>query len=175
MNIKNLKLLFITAASGVLLSACVTIPEPLLGEFSVNEPQEASNLRQNQQIRWGGVIIAIKPEANSTCMEVLGKPLDSSQRPLNQDGTIGRFIACKDQFMDPEVLKEGREVTVTGPIRQIEEREIGEYIYAYPIIDASNIYLWPEREERVFYNTGGLYYWPYYSPYIHHPYRHHRR
>lgn len=175
MNIINLKLLFIGTTSALLLASCVTIPEPLLGEFNVNEPQQAANLAQNQQIRWGGVIIAIKPEAASTCMEVLGKPLDSRQRPLNQDGTIGRFIVCKDQFLDPEVLKEGREVTVTGPIRQIEEREIGEFIYAYPIIEASNIYLWPEREERVFYNTGGMYYWPYYSPYMHHPYRHHRR
>ncbi|MCF6226516.1 MAG: Slp family lipoprotein [Xanthomonadales bacterium] len=175
MHVSNLKLLFITAASGVLLSACVTIPEPLAGEFSVSEPQQAINLSQHQKIRWGGVIIAIKPEATSTCMEVLGKPLNSSQRPLNQDGTIGRFIVCKDQFLDPEVLKEGREVTVTGPIRQIEEREIGEFVYAYPIIEADNIYLWPEREERVNYYTGGMYFLPYYSPYVRYPYRHYRR
>lgn len=167
----NLKTVLSIAAIGSLLSACASIPKPLKGEYAASEPQQASGLTQNQQIRWGGVIIAVKPEATSTCLEILGKPLDINQRPRNQDGTIGRFIACKNQFLDPAVLAEGREVTVTGPIVRIEEREIGKYVYAYPIIDAGSIYLWPEREEQVYYYTGGMYYWPYYSPYHYYPYR----
>ncbi len=148
------------------LTACVSIPEPLVGEYPLLEPQQATQLGQSQNIRWGGVIIAVKPEADSTCMEILSKPLDSKQRPINQDGTTGRFIACKSQFLDPAIFKEGREVTVTGPIKQIEERLIGEFVYAYPIIDATTIYLWAERLERVSYYTGGFYYWPHYIPYF---------
>lgn len=170
MKNKMIKLILSTAVLGILLSACASIPEPLQGEYTTTEPQLASSLSQNQQIRWGGIIIAVNPEAASTCLEILGKPLNKQQRPLNQDGTIGRFIVCKNQFIDPEVIAEGREVTITGAIRHIEEREIGEYIYSYPIIDAGSIYLWPEREERVYYNTGGMYYWPYYSPYHYYPY-----
>ncbi len=146
------------------LTACVSIPQPLVGEYPTLEPQQARQLSQNQNIRWGGVIIAVKPEANSTCLEILGKPVDSRQRPINEDGTNGRFIACKNQFLDPEVFAEGREVTVTGSIDQIEERLIGEFIYAYPIIEATTIYLWAERVERVYYNRSS-YFWPYYTPY----------
>ncbi len=164
MMMKNLRIASILLLS-ILLSACVSIPQPLVGEYPALEPQQASQLSQNQNIRWGGVIIAVKPEADFTCLEILGKPMDSRQRPINEDGSIGRFIACKNQFLDPAVFAEGREVTVTGPIKQIEERLIGEFVYAYPIIDATTIYLWAERIERVYYNTGGFYYWPLYTPY----------
>ncbi len=169
MKTNKFKLLLTSTLSSALLMACVTIPEPLQGDYTATEPQQAVSLNQNQKIRWGGVVIAVKPEASSTCLEILGKPLSSQQRPFNQDGTIGRFIACKNQFLDPAVISEGREVTITGTIRQIEEREIGEYVYAYPIIDASNIYLWPKRQERVNYVTGGVYFWPYYQPYYNSP------
>ena len=160
-NLKNISIILLAS----LVTACASVPQPLVGEFPSLEPQQAKQLAQNQNIRWGGVIIAVNPQQDSTCLEILGKPMDTKQRPINEDGTIGRFIACKNQFLDPAVFAEGREVTVTGPIRQIEERLIGEFVYSYPIIDATTIYLWAERTDRVSYYTGGFYYWPFYTPY----------
>lgn len=161
--ILNLLLLILSAA---LMTACITIPEQLKGEFSALTPESTTEKDLQTKVRWGGVILETRPEEDHTCFEILARKLDNSMRPDNTDKSTGRFVACRPGFYDPEVFKKNREVTVTGPIIYIDVRKVGEYDYHFPVVDIEFISLWPERIERVYYE-----YWGGYRPYYwHYPY-----
>lgn len=138
----------LAAALAVLaLAGCTTIPEQIQGSFSDISPARVEPAVFGASVRWGGVIIDAVNEANRTCFEVLSRDLDRYLRPLQEDRTAGRFIACKPGFHDPEVFAAGREVTLTGSIRGIEEREIDQFKYRYPVIDVDELVLWQPRQE----------------------------
>lgn len=128
-----------------LLSGCVTIPEPLRGEFPELAPDQPGV--GAERVRWGGRLIEVLPAAEQTCLEILGMPLDSSARPFDLDADIGRFRACKAGFLDPAVFIGGREVTVIGTIEAQVERQIGEYNYRMPQIRVETLFLWPPRPD----------------------------
>ena len=149
------------------VSACTTIPEQIQGTYSEVSPARVDPAVFGSAVRWGGTIIAAENEENSTCFEVLSRDLDKYLRPRLEDQTAGRFIACKPGFYDPEVYKHGREVTVTGHIRNIEVRQVDEFNYRYPVVDVDNLVLWEVREEVVVIDNP---YDPFYYPYWGGPY-----
>ncbi len=124
------------------LTACASVPKPLQGNFAEIGPDQAA---PGQSVRWGGKIIAVEPLADRTCIQIMGKPLGSSARPVESDKTTRRFIACKSGFYDPVIFSEGRDITVTGNIGGEETRRVGEYDYHLPRVDADAVFLWPER------------------------------
>jgi outer membrane lipoprotein len=131
------------AISLTLLTGCATIPEALRGDFTEVAPEAA--LGSNAAVRWGGRIIDVWPTSGETCLEVLAKPLDPRARPRATDTEIGRFRACKADFLDPALFATGREVTVTGRIVGEETRTLGEYEYRMPKLAVDELLLWPER------------------------------
>jgi outer membrane lipoprotein len=157
------------------LGACATVPAPLQGQFAPVTPKEAlANNAQTTPVRWGGEIIAVDPKAGHTCFEVLGRELDSTARPIPHDPSLGRFLACREGFYDPEEFKQGRYLTVVGHIDGTEKGKIGEYDYTYPRVAADTVYLWPERSyvaAPYYYDPWGPWgygpYWggPYWGPY----------
>jgi outer membrane lipoprotein len=161
--------------TALLLSACTTIPEQLKGDYVSLIPKNTTESNLQTPVRWGGVILETRPENNYTCFEVLAKPLQTSMRPKDTDQAGGRFIACKPGFYDPEVFDKGREVTLTGKVIHMDVRKVGEYDYHFPVVDIEFMILWPERQERIYYDYYGMYrpyYWhyPYYGPYWRYPY-----
>lgn len=132
-----------------LLGACAAGPGPLRGTFSAITPREASEGKgTGEVVRWGGLIANTEPLSDSTCFQVVGKPLGRSARPSEDDKTDGRFLACREGFYDPKIFAEGREITVVGHISGVETRKVGEYDYKHPRVAADVIYLWPvERDD----------------------------
>jgi len=128
-----------------LLAGCASVPEPLRGEFAQIEPDAA--VGSSGQVRWGGRIVEVLPTPKSTCIEILGMPLDTRARPFNLDHDIGRFRACKTGFLDPAIFIAGREITITGTIAGEDTRQLGEYAYRMPRIEVGEILLWPERPQ----------------------------
>ncbi len=142
------------AAAALALGACATVPQPLSGEYTPLTPAQASQGGTGGTlVRWGGEIIKTEPEAHQTCFFVLSKALDSSARPVLDNGSQGRFMACHEGFYDPEVFTKGREVTFTGTTHGIVTRKVGDYDYAYPRLVADTVYLWPKRPRVVRYNS----------------------
>lgn len=160
------------AAASALLAACATVPQPLQGNFATVTTLSAQQGGANgTQVRWGGNIISTEPGQQSTCFYVLGRPLDSQARPIeNGANSQGRFVACRAGFYDPEVFKPGREITVAGTIQGIVTRKVGDYDYAYPRVEANVIYLWPKRPLMVNYPYGPGWYDPFWGPYWGGPY-----
>ena len=131
-----------------LLSACVTQPTPLQGDYTTATPRDAASSEMTGQlVRWGGRIVQTLPQTNNTCFEVIATQLDTSARPSwNSDQDDGRFIACRTGFYDPAVFEPNREVTFTGHIDGYDTRKIGGFDYRFPRVAADVVYLWPVRE-----------------------------
>ncbi|WAC64481.1 Slp family lipoprotein [Pseudoxanthomonas sp. SL93] len=150
----NLRIVLLAAAAAT-LAACATAPKPLQGSFTPVNPRDSVAAPQvGAPVRWGGRIISTTPAQNSTCFQLVSRPLSGTGRPLSSapDATDGRFIACRAGFYDPAVFTEGREVTFVGRIEGYESTRIGEYDYQLPRMAADVVYLWPEvREVDVVY------------------------
>jgi outer membrane lipoprotein len=130
------------------LAGCVSPPKPLQGQFSALTPEQAVQREgAGEIVRWGGRIVLVEPGSQSSCFEVVAAPLGSTGRPQVVDRSLGRFIACRAGFYDPEVFMEGREVTISGRVEAFETRKVGNYDYRYPRVAAEVIYLWPERRD----------------------------
>jgi outer membrane lipoprotein len=149
-----------------LLSACATAPKPLQGQFTVVSASDvATSGRTGDNIRWGGLVIEVEPEAERTCIQILSRELSDTARPRDRDVSEGRFVACRDGFYDPEIFTRGREVTVAGRVAGLTTRPVGEYAYPMPEVAADVIYLWPERREidAVYLPYSPWFGWPYYG------------
>lgn len=140
------RVLLLSAVGALALGGCATIPQPLQGNFPpVSLDAARSGATNATQVRWGGEIIETQPREQQTCFFVLAEPLDSQARPRTSGDSLGRFVACKQGFYDPEVFAKGRELTVTGTLDGTIQHKIGQYDYTYPRVDANNVYLWPRR------------------------------
>ncbi len=158
----NTRLAFATAAAGLLLAACATAPKPLQGDFTQVNPRDAvAGAQIGASVRWGGAIVDTKPGQDSTCFQLVSRPLNATGRPQSKlpDATDGRFVACRAGFYDPAVFAPGREVTFIGRIDGYETIKIGEYDYKLPRVAADVIYLWPEVREVDVRSS------PYYDPF----------
>lgn len=143
------------------LGACATIPTPLQGQFSPVTPRDAAaNGGQSVAVRWGGEIINVDPRVDQTCFEILARELDAVARPVSHDPSLGRFLACRTGFYDPEEFKQGRDITIVGQLNGNERAKVGAFDYNYPRVAADAIYLWPKRE--LYYQSP--YYDPWYGP-----------
>jgi outer membrane lipoprotein len=133
--------------AAALLAACAT-PAPLKGTYTALTPQDAAATDSvGTIVRWGGRVVAVEPQSQRTCFEMISTRLGSDGRPRwASDDVGGRFIACRTGFYDPALFEKNREVTFTGRIEGYETRKIGGYDYRFPRVAADVVYLWPIRE-----------------------------
>lgn len=149
----------------ILASACTTVPEQIQGEFTEVSPARVDQAVFGSEVRWGGVILSARNTGDQTCFEILSRDLDKYLRPEVEDETAGRYIACKAGFHDPLVFTKGREVTMTGEIRNIEVRKLDDFDYRYPVLDVDHLVLWEKRRNVVIYRG-------FHDPWAwHYPYR----
>jgi len=146
----------------LLVSACTTVPEQIQGTYPEVSPARVDPGVFGSSVRWGGVILDAKNQGEQTCFEILSRDLGKYLRPEVEDQTAGRFIACKKGFHDPAIFSKGREVTVTGKIRNIEVRKLDDFDYRYPVLDVDQLVLWEKRRNVVVYRGfHDPYYWHY--------------
>ena len=96
-------------------------------------------------MRWGGVIVSTKSVADHTEVEILAKALRNDGRPETGDASLGRLLVASNEFLDPALYGADREVTVYGVLKEVLVRSIGEYPYTYPLVQAIQLYLWPQQ------------------------------
>lgn len=143
--------LLIPLIAALALSACTTVPEQIQGEYSNLTPARVDPAVLGNSVRWGGVILGSRVEEGQTCFEVLSRQLDKYLRPEREDYTDGRFIACKEGFHDPLVFSEGREITATGTLRNIQVGKVEDYTYTFPVMDVDTLVLWEKRRQVTVY------------------------
>lgn len=171
MKAKYLKTLLLCSGLAVFLNACSShippnIREPIENSVDIAQVAKSPELYHSRPIRWAGVILSIENDSNRTRLTVVAFPPDGRGRPIISAQSSGRFIAIVDEFLEPLVYREDREITVFGRFDRLEPGKVGEYEYEFPVVKVDEFYLWPERVERVDYP------YPYYGPYLypHYPF-----
>jgi outer membrane lipoprotein len=162
-------------ACGLILSGCAsTVPESIriapADDIRVEEAQQAGAQFVDSQVRWGGTIISVKNQANETLIELLSRKLSKDGKPLTDSKSQGRFIARIKGFLEPEEYPKDRLMTVTGTLRKVVEKPVGDYPYPYPVVDVKSYHLWPQEKNY----PPPYYYDPFYDPYFY-PYPYWRR
>lgn len=147
------------------LAGCAeSISDKFLRESDKNITFDELNKNPDQyvgnSIMLGGVIVGTENKNNGTILEIYETKLDSSGEPINIDTSKGRFLAMDTNFLDSQIYRSGRKVTIVGMVKGVELRKIGEVDYRYPYLEIKDIYLW----KNVRANTYPRYYWNYYDP-----------
>lgn len=161
MGTRTTGLLF-TILTALALSACASGPG--FDTEGVNrdlQPRQAASERiQDALVIWGGTIISVRPQEDSTQLEVLAYPLDRSEQPRTDRSSQGRFLIMADGYLEPADYSEGRQVTVRGRLLESRTATIGEAEYRYAVVSANNVHLWPRQvttqrqEPRVNFGIG---------------------
>ena len=91
---------------------------------------------------WGGTILDTRNLKDSTRIEVLAYPLDSSQRPVLGSKPLGRFIIRQQGYLEPANFSQGRLLSVIGSVGESQSGNVGDSAYIYPVLDAQKLHLW---------------------------------
>jgi outer membrane lipoprotein len=147
-----------------MLIACSSMPPALKNapavDVQLNDVRNNANDFKGTPVRWGGTIVEVENEANISRIQILYYPLQSSGRPMTESNTQGRFIIQTQNFLDPAIYKKDADISVTGLLNGTVHRTIGKRQLLLPVINAENIYLWPEARNRNYYAPDCFGYYP---------------
>lgn len=128
------------------LAACAPMSQDIRRQADESAPfaeiQKNPDKFSGMVVIWGGVIIETTNLKESTVIKVMQTALDIQGRPTEPDRSEGRFIILVGRFLDPDIFKKGRQVTVGGEIAGKETQPIGEIQYIYPVVRAKELKLW---------------------------------
>lgn len=102
---------------------------------------------QGQTVLLGGVIVTSTYDEDGPVLEIYQTELDWERRPKNTDVSLGRFLARYRGFLDNEIYKKGRKVTLAGEVIGVTPLKLGQAEYRYPTLLIREIHLW-EKERR---------------------------
>lgn len=109
-------------------------------------------------VRLGGVILDVGNKEEGGILEILEQPLNWRGRPKLGDQSGGRFMVVLREFLDEEIYRSKRPVTVVGEIVGMKEAPMGETTYSYPLLSGREIRLWEEEAywgPRIHFGIGG--------------------
>lgn len=96
-------------------------------------------------VRLGGVILDVVNKEDGGTLEILEQPLTWRGRPQLGDISGGRFMVVFGEFLDKEIYRKDRPVTIVGEIVGMKTAPIGETVYNYPLLSGREIRLWEEK------------------------------
>jgi outer membrane lipoprotein len=128
-----------------------------------------------ETVIWGGKVIETLNEPGVTFIRILQIPLDFTAMPEDEEMSQGRFLAEVKRYVDPEVYRKGRLVTLAGVIIGKRVEPLGEMEYVYPLVKVEEIHLWKQYPSAYGPYPSGIWFgspyggypypWPYYWPY----------
>ena len=135
---------------GGFLGGCAVMSSQTMAEAepAVPFPRLAARVHhyEGRVVVVGGYVLEVRNQGQSTLLVVLQAPLDSGQEPLSADLSEGRFMVVHEQFLDPEVFRKGRKVTVGGVVQGLTQELIGDQPYGYLTLASREIFLWEEED-----------------------------
>ena len=127
----------------------------------------------------GGIVLSAKRRQDQTEIEVLELPLAGWVVPVaDRTRSEGRFLAVKNEFLDPATIRVGAPITVIGQAKGTAVRSLDDTTYKYPVLEILKLTDWEQTRvpygygplpySSAFYPYGGYwdrYYYGPYSPY----------
>jgi outer membrane lipoprotein len=98
------------------------------------------------EVVWGGRIVHVSNFPDHSEIELLGYPLDSSQRPRVNDSGGGRFIAVLRGYVEPLNYPAGALMTVDGKLNGTRAGKVGEADYLFPLLEVTQSHVWTAEE-----------------------------
>jgi len=148
-----LRLGLLALCSGVLFG-CQTTPFPSDLRRQVDESLAFAEVSldpdryQGKLVLWGGGIIETRNTGEGAEIEVLQRPLERNDRPVEGDESGGRFLVIHDGFLDPAIYMAGREITVVAEVLGKRVQALDEIEYTYSVVQARDIALWSTPRNR---------------------------
>lgn len=171
-NVHMLALLVLLLPGYSSLTACSPaiskqFREQVTPPVSFSELLSDPNAYEGRKVILGGYILEVKNESDASLLTILQAPLDFQNRPHSRDKSRGRFMIRADKFMDPEIYKKDRKLTIGGRVAGDSEQPLGDHMYRYPVIEVEELYLWAEdkRQYQVpdpYWGYWGYPWYPYY-------------
>jgi outer membrane lipoprotein len=159
------------SAHQVLRNAALNNVPPELGK-QIDDSVAFADLRAapgsyiGRVIMVGGVVISAKRKENRTEIEVLQLPTEaggpSTAERLRSEG---RFLAVREEFLDPATVPPGTPITVVGVVSGSIIRPLDDSEYTYPILEIKHLTDWSAVASQQSGGSGGAFYGPYYSPF----------
>lgn len=113
----------------------------------------------------GGVVIKAKRMENRTEIEVLQLPTEaggpSTAERLRSEG---RFLAVREEFLDPATVPPGTPITVVGVVSGSTIRPLDDSEYTYPILEIKHLTDWSAVASQRAGGNATAFYGPY-SPF----------
>ena len=113
----------------------------------------------------GGVVISAKRTKDQTEIEILELP--AKERGPSTTARLrsqGRFLAVREEFLDPASVPAGTPITVIGVVKGSATKPLDESEYTYPVLEIKHLIDWNTVASQ---KLGGnaAFYGPYYPPY----------
>lgn len=155
----------------ILLAGCASdipksISEPPANNLTVTQARASQDTAEGQLVRWGGEIVSVNNQQNTSLVEVLARQVGSSGKPVVDGQPDARFLALFRGFLDPVDYQPGQRISVSGTIVGTETHKIGEFPYTYPVVRVDQHYRWPANDPEPYYDP----YWGPWGPWGPYPY-----
>jgi len=144
---------FLRAACILLLAAAVSGCAHIISKETLNETDKEITFKaliedpvkyNGKTVILGGVIVKTENKKDGTLLELYQTELNSYGEPVNIDLSEGRFLAMNKGFLDGEIYRAGRKVTVAGIVSGSEIIKLGEIDYTCPYLLVKEMHLWKE-------------------------------
>ena len=114
----------------------------------------------------GGIVISAKRTKDQTEIEILQLPTEGGE-PSTTDRlrSEGRFLAVREEFLDPASMPPGTPVTVIGVVKGSTARPLDDSEYVYPILDIKHLTDWSAVAAQQSGGSAAAFYGPHYSPF----------
>ena len=114
----------------------------------------------------GGVVISAKRTKDQTEIEILQLPAEGGE-PSTTDRlrSEGRFLAVREEFLDPATVPPGTPITVIGVVSGSTSRPLDDSEYNYPVLDIKHLIDWSTVASQRTGESAAAFYGPYYSPF----------
>ena len=145
----------------LLTTGCASKPAITLAEVddvTLDRVLGSDDAYDGDRVRWGGMVDQVENKADHTLVFVVARELNDDAKPQPDSNSEGRFVARFTGFIDPQVYREGRPLTVVGSLQGSVVRPIGEYDYRFPLVMVRDSHLWADPDKTK------VYYHPYPSP-----------
>lgn len=145
-----------------LLVACASTPDFNLQSVDKTvQPRDvvaSPDTYREKHVLWGGVIVHSANVKSGTELKLLAYPLSRNLKPQTSKEALGRIIVFKEGYLETLDYAPGRLLTVTGTVQGTKKAPVGEAMYTYPVVNATQVHLWPYQEEtgesRVHFGVG---------------------
>ncbi|MCP9473465.1 MAG: Slp family lipoprotein [Nitrospira sp.] len=145
------------------------IPPHLLKEIDTNvtfaDLQAAPDSARGRTVSLSGIILTAKRTSQRTELEILQLPRKEGQ--ISTTGRLrseGRFIAVREEFLDPATIPPGTPVTIIGTVQGFVVRQLDEVEYRYPLLEIKHVIDWNTVNIEETATPPAAFYSPYYSP-----------